>query len=134
MHEETLKWIEKAEGDFEGANILSKKRSKNLLHIIGFSCQQCAEKYLKAFLIEQNIPFTKTHDLTKKLLPLCTEIDQEFKVLFNYLEMLDPYAVEFRYPGEEYTFTEIRTALASTKKIRRFVRGKLGLEKQRRLL
>lgn len=134
MHADVFPWIEKAEGDYEGAIYLSKKKSKRIAHIICFSCQQAAEKYLKAYLVEKSIRFSKTHFLVKELLPLCENIDQEFRVLVPYLEELDPYSVEFRYPGEEITKDDVKTAIAAIKKVRKFVRGKLGLEKQRRLL
>lgn len=98
MHADTLKWIVKAEGDFRGAVILSRKKSQKTAYLICFACQQSAEKYLKGFLVENNVGFSKTHDLTKGILPLCQNVDFEFKILFKYLEILVPYAVEFRYP------------------------------------
>lgn len=48
--------------------------------------------------------------------------------------MLDPFSAEFRYPGDEISKEDVKTAIAAVKKVRKFVRGKLGLEKQRRLL
>jgi HEPN domain-containing protein len=134
MNDDTREWVEKAEGDFEGAVQLSKKRSSRTAHLICFACEQSAEKYLKAFLVENNVRFSKTHDMELLLLPLCTNLDKEFKVLKPFLKELDPYAVEFRYPGEKIELSDVRAALAAVKKVRRFVRGKLGLEKQKRLL
>ena len=32
-------------------------------NIIAFHCQQAIEKYLKAYLLENDIPLKKTHDL-----------------------------------------------------------------------
>ena len=134
MSDDAQVWIEKAEGDFEGAKILSSKRSKKVAHLACFACQQCAEKYLKAFLVEQNIHFSKTHALTRELLPLCESVDGDFRRLFKYLEILDPYSVQFRYPGEVVFVSEVRSAFNAAKLVRQFVRGKLGLESQRRLL
>ncbi|MBI5476355.1 MAG: HEPN domain-containing protein [Ignavibacteriales bacterium] len=134
MHVDAEKWIDKAEGDFQGAKELSKKHSLKFAHLICFACQQSAEKYLKGFLVEHNIVFSKTHDLTMVLLPLCLEVDEEFKVLHKHLKILEPYAVEFRYPGEEISRLNISEALEVATKVRKFVRGKLGLEKQKRLL
>jgi HEPN domain-containing protein len=134
MHVDAEKWINKAEGDFQGAKELSKKRSLKFAHLICFACQQSAEKYLKGFLVENKIMFSKTHDLTVVLLPLCLKVDREFNVLHEYLKLLEPYAVEFRYPGEEISRLNISEALGAALKIRRFIRGKLGLEKQKRLL
>lgn len=134
MHADAIPWIERAEGDYEGAIVLAERRSKKIAHLICFSCQQSAEKYLKAFLVDNNVRFSKTHALKRELLPLCQKIDEEFKVLTPYLEDLDPYSVEFRYPGEEISSYDVRKAINAVKKVRKFVREKLGLEKQRRLL
>ncbi|MBI1937999.1 MAG: HEPN domain-containing protein [Ignavibacteriales bacterium] len=134
MHADTNAWILKAEGDYLGASTLAKKRNKKIAHLTCFAAQQCAEKYLKAFLVENNITFPKTHDLTKDLLPRCLKIDREFSMLLPHLEYLDPYAVQFRYPGDIVTSEEALQSIKAMKIIRKFVRQKLDLEKQRRLL
>ena len=99
MHAETEAWISRAEGDYIGATALAKIRSKKIAHLTSFAAQQSAEKYLKAFLVEHNVTFPKTHDLAKELLPRCLKIDDSFSVLEPHLEFLDPYAVQSRYPG-----------------------------------
>jgi HEPN domain-containing protein len=134
MHVETAAWIEKAEGDYIGASALAKNRSTKIGHLTSFAAQQSAEKYLKAYLVEHNISFPKTHDLTKDLLPRCIKVDAEFSILAPFLEFLDPYAVQFRYPGDLVTSAESRQALKAAKAIRKFIRQKLNLYKQQRLL
>jgi len=134
MHAETEAWISKAEGDYIGASALAKNRSKKIAHLTSFAAQQSAEKYLKAFLVEHNVPFPKTHDLAKELLPRCLNIDRSFSVLEPHLEFLDPYAVQFRYPGDIVTPAEARDALKAAKSVRSFVRQKLALNRQQRLL
>jgi HEPN domain-containing protein len=134
MHDETEAWVLKAEGDYAGALTLAKKRSAKIAHLTCFAAQQCAEKYLKAFLVEHNITFPKTHDLTKELLPRCLQADKEFSAILPHLEFLDPYAVQFRYPGDVVTNDEAQQAVKAVKSVRKFVRQKLDLEKQRRLL
>jgi hypothetical protein len=89
---------------------------------------------LKAFLVEHNVAFPKTHDLAKELLPRCLNIDESFSVLEPRLEFLDPYAVQFRYPGDIVTPAEARDALKAAKSVRSFVRQKLALNRQQRLL
>ena len=49
---------------------------------ICFHFQQAAEKYLKAYIIHNNLEFWKTHDLPL-LLKQCVSIDSAFK---NYAE------------------------------------------------
>lgn len=134
MHDDAEAWVVKAEGDYTGAVTLAKKRSNKVAHLTCFAAQQCAEKYLKAFLVEHNVTFPKTHDLTKELLPRCLSIDSEFSVLLPHLEFLDPYAVQFRYPGDVVLNSEAQQAVRAVKAVRKFVRQKLDLEKQRRLL
>jgi HEPN domain-containing protein len=134
MHDDARPWIRKAEGDFAGAQILAKRRSTKTAHLTCFACQQAAEKYLKGYLVENNVRFSKTHALVKDLLPMCEKVDREFKVLLEPLKILDPYAVEARYPGEETSVSEVPDALRAAKVVRRFVRAKLGLERQRSLL
>jgi HEPN domain-containing protein len=134
MHVDAKPWVDKAEGDYEGALTLVKKRSEKVAHLTCFAAQQCAEKYMKAFLVERNVPFSKTHNLTKDLLPQCLNIDDEFSSLHRELEFLNPYAVESRYPGDVVTHKEAVEAVKAAKVVRKFIRGKLDLEKQRRLL
>ncbi|TAK53320.1 MAG: nucleotidyltransferase domain-containing protein [Bacteroidetes bacterium] len=43
MHDDAIPWVEKAEGDYEGAVLLSKKRLKKTAHLTCFACQQYAE-------------------------------------------------------------------------------------------
>lgn len=99
MNQETEEWVEKAEGDWgtmiresmvtEGAN----------LDAVCFHAQQCAEKYLKALLVENGIAFKKTHDLVKllnDLKPLYSDLDTHSEGAVA----LTAFGVEFRYPGE----------------------------------
>ncbi len=64
MHDEPLdEWIAKAEQDYGAALDLARKRKNLHADVICFLCQQCAEKYLKAFLVRHDVPFSKTHNL-----------------------------------------------------------------------
>lgn len=56
-------WVRKAEADYEAATILIRKRQQPLPDVVCFHCQQCSEKYLKAFLVKHKIAFPKTHNL-----------------------------------------------------------------------
>jgi len=134
MHAETEAWISEAEGDYIGASALAKNRSTKIAHLTSFAAQQSAETYLNAFLVEHNAAFPKTHDLAKELLPRCLKIDESFSVLEPHLEFLDPYAVQFRYPGDIVTPAEARDALKAAKSVRSLVRQKLALNRQQRLL
>ena len=52
-------WIKKAENDLIAAKILFKTKPEPPLDIICFHAQQCAEKYIKAYLVYHNIEFEK---------------------------------------------------------------------------
>jgi HEPN domain-containing protein len=62
-----------------------------------FHAQQCIEKYLKALLQENGIPFPKTHQL-EKLVDLMSP-DPAWLTIRARLVPLNSYAVNFRYPG-----------------------------------
>ncbi len=121
-----MEWVHKAEEDCETATTLIRKRKRPTPNAVCFHCQQCAEKYLKAFLVQQRVVFSKTHDL-RELRRLIMTADPTFDLITDLLLCLNPYAVEFRYPGEEAIIEEAREAVAAMKAVRRFVRSKLGL-------
>lgn len=127
MNALTLEWIEKAEGDFRTAEREAKVRKEPNHEAVCFHSQQCVEKYIKAYLQSRNIYFPKIHNVVK-LLELCLPVDTSFEMLRDLLESLNKYAVEFRYPGEAATKADASYALSVMKRIRFFLREKLGVE------
>jgi len=97
---ETLlrEWIEKADADLEVARRMAAEAANNLRirEIVGFHCQQAAEKYLKALLTRCQIEFPKTHDL-KTLRDLAGD---PVAGSLAAAKSLTPYGVEIRYPGD----------------------------------
>ena len=67
------------------------------LDIVCFHAQQCAEKYLKTYLVYHDIEFEKTHDL-RKLVFLCSKVKKEFLDILEISKRLTDYAVDVRYP------------------------------------
>jgi HEPN domain-containing protein len=122
----TQEWIDKAEGDFHTASREARARKAPNYDAVCFHCQQCAEKYLKAYLQEQGQRFPRVHDLIE-LLELCLPYDGTFESQRNLLKDLTKYAVEFRYPGELATKDDAWAALQALKAVRAFVRQKLAL-------
>jgi HEPN domain-containing protein len=123
--QEMREWVVKAETDYKAALALARQRKNPLPEVVCFHCQQCAEKYLKAFLVSRGMPFPKTHDLIA-LKNLCAEQDSDFERIHDWLESLEGYDVAIRYPGETATIEDAREALAAMKEMRRFVRDRLG--------
>jgi HEPN domain-containing protein len=64
-----------------------------------FHCQQAVEKTLKAFLVWRAMSFEKIHSLAY-LLSLCASVEPGLADLMEEAELLTPYAVAVRYPGE----------------------------------
>ncbi|MCG3120034.1 MAG: hypothetical protein ALAOOOJD_02611 [bacterium] len=126
MHALTKEWVEKAEGDFNTDCRENRVRKTPNYDAVCFHCQQCVEKYLKAYLQEQGQRFRKIHDLIE-LLELCLLFDGTFELYRQLLKDLKKYAVEFRYPGELAIKDDARITIQSMKAMRAFVRERLGL-------
>lgn len=125
MKKETGRWVKKAEADLEGAaNLAGSVLPFN--DLICFHCQQSAEKYLKALLIEAGVAFPKTHRL-EDLLMLLLPHHPALKNLRRNIVPLTRYAVDYRYPDESATKREAAAALRQARKVRERIRALLGL-------
>ena len=127
MNELVMEWVEKAEGDSRTAEREGTVGEGPNYDAVCFHAQQCAEKYLKAFLTSWSIPFPRLHDL-EALLNLVTPVDPEFEAIREPLLLLNDYAVDIRYPGDFATAEEACDALQAMREVRAFIRHKLGLE------
>lgn len=125
MNPLTAEWVAKAEADYAGASGL-QRRKRPLPDLVCFHCQQGAEKYLKAFLQESGIVFPKTHVLID-LVNLASSVDAKLASLVPSVQILEDYAVKFRYPGFDATKSQAQTALKWLRHIRRTIRRSLGL-------
>jgi len=124
MNELTKEWMLKAGQDFDAANLLMYAGESPLPDYVCFHCQQCAEKYLKAYLQEHEVEFERKHDLMP-LLILCQSLDDEFQQIKKDLSQLDRYAVVVRYPGIIIKADTAKVALEAADRVRKFVRKKL---------
>jgi HEPN domain-containing protein len=127
MNEVTSEWVTKADNDFYSADILLHSGEVPFTDTACFHCQQCAEKYLKAFLTNHLIRFERTHVLTD-LLGLCLPVDEDFGKIAGDLSSLEGYAVAIRYPGAVVSVELAEEAFKTVNRIRKFVRGKLGIK------
>ena len=59
----TAEWVDKAEGDLRTAKREILVTDAPNYDAVCFHAQQCAEKYLKAWLVDAAISFPRTHDL-----------------------------------------------------------------------
>lgn len=117
-------WVAKAEEDYLSAEALLRRRQRPLPNSVCFHAHQCTEKYLKAVLAKHRRTIRKTHDLIR-LLEEAVALDGQFELIRDALRMLNPYAVEFRYPGEGATAAEARRAVRLMHTVRAFIRERL---------
>lgn len=125
MNNAYLVWIRKAGEAYHAALPLARLRKKSTPNAVSFHCQQCAEKYLRAFLVQHSRVFPRTRDLLE-LHKLCLSIDLVVEFIRDLLDDLNPFAVEFRYPGDEVNSDEASAAVHSVEEVRRLIRSKLG--------
>ena len=118
-------WAKKAEEDYKTARILldAKEVSPS---IVGFHAQQCVEKYLKAFLANNDVAPPRIHDLVR-LNTICMGIAFDFENIGDSLDFLNPFSVEFRYPGIDVTVEEAKESMEHAAKVRDFIRSKLDI-------
>jgi HEPN domain-containing protein len=89
--------------------------------VIGFHCQQAAEKLLKAVLSDRGVPFRKTHDVGQ-LMDLVAASGDSLPEEFEQLEALTPFAVIYRYDAYDSEETLDRTkARENLRKLRVWV-------------
>ena len=127
MNELTEEWVFKAEQDLYSADLLLHAGEIPVPDYACFHCQQCAEKYLKAYLQEHQVEFKRKHDLLP-LLRLCFSLDKEFQSIKKDLSTLDRYAVIVRYPGIKIDLKTAEQAIRQAERVRNFVRSKLGIK------
>jgi HEPN domain-containing protein len=120
-----LAWIERAEEDYTIARS-ALHRKIPLIYPACFHAQQCAEKYLKAILLANFVPFPKTHDLLM-LSSLIEEAGILVPVEKKALNLLNDYSVRVRYPGDSPSVEDAREALQIAQSVRRFVRKLFAL-------
>ena len=113
-------WLEKARRDLQTA-VNEMKAAKPFTDIVCFHAQQAAEKYLKAYLIWQEMEFPRTHAL-EDLVLLAAQKEPDFLDLQERAASLTPYAVETRYPEfEEPLLDDAKEAVEIAEKVRDFV-------------
>ena len=119
----SLAWLRRARSDLQLGRVAL--RAKGVLpEDACFHAQQCAEKALKALLLQQEIDFPRTHvievllDLLKvNGVDIPTGVDEAFQ--------LSEYAVQTRYPGEwePVTKAEARRAIEQAALVLAWVEG-----------
>ena len=126
MKPETTEWVQKAEGDMNTAQREFAVQEEPNHDAVCFHAQQCAEKYLKARLLEEGLPVMRTHDL-EILLNQLLPFEAGLADLLQAVRILSAMAVEVRYPGMAADEDDAAEALRSSEKIRNAIRAVLNI-------
>jgi len=92
---EGLRWLEQAEADRKGAQLLFDGGSYHLACFVG---QQVAEKALKGFIYAQGEEFVIGHSV-EVLCRWAAKFDADFERLREEVAPLDGYYIPTRYPN-----------------------------------
>lgn len=125
MKPDTEEWVDKAENDWKVAR-REMQSTDPTWDTICFLSQQCAEKYLKAFLEEQSLQPWKTHDLAA-LYDAGAGGLPELAVQRPKLLRLGSFGLAVRYPGTYANQIVAEQALQLAEDVRTVIRSKLGL-------
>ena len=110
-------WMIIADDDFDSAKILNESERKHR-EVICYLCVQATEKYLKGYLMYNNIIPQKTHNLVL-LNDKCIEIDNSFDEIKIECGFLNRYVNEVRYPYRiEVYEKDVIYAIQSVEKIK----------------
>jgi len=129
MKPETRQWVGKAEGDYRTACRERDAAEDPNYDAACFHAQQCAEKYLKARLVEAAATFPKTHDL-EALLNLTLPLEPSWEELREDLQRLTNMGVEVRYPGVSADAEDAAEAVETAGVVRTAVREALGVRRE----
>ena len=118
--EDAAEWIKIADNDFDSAKLLNESIRKHY-EIICYHCAQAVEKYLKGYLICNDVLLEKTHDLLF-LNKLCIKKDKSFENIIVECGFLNRFANDIRYP-HKYEANEIDAnfSISVVEKIRKFI-------------
>lgn len=103
-------WLGRAHSDLALASV-ALRAPDVLLEDACFHAQQCAEKALKALLLQRGLPFPRTH-VVETLLDLLHASGMTIPADVDEALILTQYAVQTRYPGDWEPITPEETRFA----------------------
>ena len=117
-------WIVKADNDIR--TIEHEFDAKDTVtDTVCYHSQQAVEKYLKLYLVHNNVEPPKSHNIFM-LIKECERIDPSFSELENTAYLSD-YAVELRYPDNFHLpdIDEAKEAFVDALRVKKFVLPKI---------
>jgi HEPN domain-containing protein len=124
MREETRNWISKGDKDLGTAGFALNSVDGPLPVTTGLHCQKAVENYLRAYLLENEISFSNKHGLNS-LFQACVSFDKSLEALRTDIDQLEGYSIAFRYPKAEDSLKFRNDAIATAKRVKEIVLGKL---------
>ena len=121
MKPETMEWVAKADADLDTAKREAVVVESPNYDAVCFHAQQCAEKYLKAVLVENELRVPRIHDL-EALLNQLMPLHPTLLGVMRFARILTAMAVEVRYPGmsadEDDAAESVKAAIAISNVVR----------------
>jgi len=119
-------WTAKANNDLLNASHTLKLGKRCPTDTVCFHAQQCVEKYIKAFLVAENIKFPRTHDIEVLVSLLHKHI--RFPLTIEQQRQLTGYASAARYPGfsEPISLAEAKEAVKIARRVKKEIQKLLG--------
>lgn len=117
MKPETGEWTAKADADLATAQREAAVEQSPNYDAVCFHAQQCAEKYLKAAMVEAGMHIPRIHDL-EALVNMLSDQHPELQLILRYARILSAMAVEVRYPGMTADEDDAAESLKTVTKIR----------------
>lgn len=125
MKPETVEWAAKADADLDTAKREAAVVESSNYDAVCFHSQQCAEKYLKAVMVENGVRVPRIHDL-EALVNLLSSRYPELQKVVHLARILSAMAVEVRYPGMTADEDDAEESVRAAVTIREVVRVVLG--------
>jgi HEPN domain-containing protein len=97
--------------------------------IVGFHAQQAVEKLIKAVLAARGVAFMKSHALSY-LIGLVEDNEIEAPNELTEADVLSPWAVEFRYEGDEPPALDRSAALTLVGQVRTWAENEVKAVEQ----
>ena len=134
MNDKIVKiWLKYANDDLKAGVLLFNNDPDEFKSIVCYHMEQAVEKYLKAYLVANNIEIDDnhrkhhTHDIAK-LIETCKKIDNDFSSLYKIeADRLTDYAVKSRYPASDNpSIEDERESISITEQVRQFIIKKIN--------
>lgn len=118
----TTAWVERAEEDLRLARHAFTLRTAIPYRLVAYHAQQCAEKYLKAYLVSRQVEFPFTHDIAA-ILDLVAR-HAPWAAALDEARDLTVFSTSTRYPkiGSRVAAADARRAVTLAEKVRTTVK------------